>query len=98
VEGYAVEELIRHLAWLSRLELREEEEHLLARRLEAARRVIDRLLEADVADVEPLFHPSEREGRLREDKPQPGLQREEALANAAKVERGYVVAPRTVEE
>jgi len=89
---------VEHLAWLSRIELSEEERERLRARLEKARRIVDRILEAPVEGVEPLFHAAEAEGRLREDEPRAGLSREEALLNAAKTEEGYIVAPRTVEE
>ena len=90
--------LLRHLAWLARIEVSPEEERVLARRLEKARRVIDRVLEAPVDEVEPLYHAAGVEGPLREDEPRPSMDREAMLANAAKTENGYVVAPRTVEE
>ena len=90
---------IRHLAWLSRLELSEEEARELKRRLNAMRTLIDRLLNADTENVEPLYHPNEDEaGKLRDDVPGTGLERDYALLNAAKIEKGYVVAPRTVED
>ena len=92
-----MEELLRHLSWLSRLQLNEDEEEMLAARLHSARSLIDRLLEADVA-ADPLYHPLEKEGLLRADEPRGSLPRDLALVNAAKVEKGYVVAPRTVEE
>ncbi len=92
-----MEELLRHLSWLSRLQLSEDEKEMLAARLRSARSIIDRLLEADVA-AEPLYHPLEKEGLLRDDEPQGSLPKDLALMNAAKVERGYVVAPRTLED
>lgn len=89
---------IKHLAWLARIELTEEEAKELEERIRRARILIDRLLEAPVEGVEPLYHAAGTEGRLREDAPMPGLRREEALANAARSEKGFFVAPRTVEE
>lgn len=89
---------IAHLAWLARLALSEEEEEELRKRLRKARRLVDRILEARVEGVEPLYHPHDMEGRLREDEPLPGLDRESVLANAAQTEDGYIVGPRTIEE
>jgi len=89
---------LEHLAWLSRIRLSEEEREAIRRRLEAARRLVDRLLEAPIGDVEPLYHPSDEEGLLREDEPRPGLPRELALMNAARTEKGFIVGPRTLEE
>jgi aspartyl-tRNA(Asn)/glutamyl-tRNA(Gln) amidotransferase subunit C len=89
---------ISHLAWLSRLEIREEEVRELEKRLNALKKLIDRIIGLELRDVEPLYHPLESEGKLREDTPSKGLDRETALTNAARVENGYVVAPRTVED
>ncbi|KSW12216.1 hypothetical protein CF15_05525 [Pyrodictium occultum] len=88
---------LEKLAWLSRISLGEEAEEL-RRRIERARRLIDKLLEARLEGVEPLYHSTGSEGLLREDKPSGSLDRERALLNAARVEKGFVVAPRTVEE
>ncbi len=89
---------VKHLAWLSRLRLDDAEAKELQKRLDSMRKLIDKLLAAPTTDVEPLYHPLEAEGKLRDDTPAPGLSRDEALSNAAKTEKGYVVAPRTVEE
>ncbi len=89
---------ITHLAWLARLSLSKDEEEELKRRLVKARQLIDRVLEAEVEGVEPLYHPHGMEGRLREDEPLPSLDRGDALLNASRTEDGYIVGPRTVEE
>jgi len=89
---------ILHLAWLSRLRLSEDEKRELESRLDTMRQLIDSLLSVSVTDVEPLYHPLEAPGKLRDDVVVQGLRREDALRNAARVEDGYVVAPRTVDE
>lgn len=98
VAGLGEEVDVRHIAWLARIELGEEEVEEFRRLVRSVRKLIDKLLEANVEGLEPLYHPLEQEGLAREDKPLRGMGREEALMNAARVERGYVVAPRTVEE
>ncbi|BES81482.1 Asp-tRNA(Asn)/Glu-tRNA(Gln) amidotransferase subunit GatC [Pyrodictium abyssi] len=89
---------IRNLAWLSRISLDEEEAEELKRRTMKARKLIDVLLEARLEGVEPLYHPIDKEGLLRADEPSKSLDSEAALLNAAKTEKGFIVAPRTVEE
>lgn len=89
---------IRNLAWLSRISLDEEEAKELKRRIMKARKLIDVLLEARLEGVEPLYHPIDKEGLLRVDEPSKSLDNEAALLNAAKTEKGFIVAPRTVEE
>ncbi|NPA05769.1 MAG: Asp-tRNA(Asn)/Glu-tRNA(Gln) amidotransferase subunit GatC [Crenarchaeota archaeon] len=89
---------IDHLAWLARLQLSEDEKEEIRRSIERIMEFINRLLEAPVEDVEPLYHPLDKEGLLRPDEPSPGLSQEEALMNAAATENGYFKAPRTLEE
>ncbi len=89
---------VDHLAWLARLSLSDDEKEEIRRSIEKIMEFINRLLEAPVEDVEPLYHPLDKEGLLRPDEPRPGLSQEEALMNAAETEDGYFKAPRTLEE
>ncbi len=90
--------LIKHLSWLSRINVSEEEADELKQRIEAVKRLIDRLLEARVEDVEPLYHPHDKQGLVRPDTPEESLRQEDALLNPAKTENGFIVGPRTVED
>jgi aspartyl-tRNA(Asn)/glutamyl-tRNA(Gln) amidotransferase subunit C len=90
---------VKHVAWLARIELDEDEVEEFKRLISSVRSLVDKLLEANVEGVEPLFHPLDVEGVKREDKPSGAmLDREKVLMNAARSENGYIVAPRTVEE
>ena len=89
---------IRNVAWLSRISLDEEEAEELRKRIIKARKLIDVLLKAQLEGIEPLYHPIDKEGLLRADKPSKSLDNKAALLNAAKTEKGFIVAPRTVEE
>ncbi|ABM80960.1 Asp-tRNA(Asn)/Glu-tRNA(Gln) amidotransferase subunit GatC [Hyperthermus butylicus] len=89
---------VKHVAWLARIQLSDEEVELFKRLVNSAMKLINKLLEAPVEDVEPLYHALDKEGLLRSDKPSIHLDRERVLANAAKSQEGYIVAPRTVEE
>ena len=91
-------DLVKHLAWLARLRVSEDEAEEVLRDIEALRSLIERVLEAPVEGVEPLYHPLDLQSPLREDEPRPGLSQEEALLNAAAAEKGFFRAPRTVEE
>jgi aspartyl-tRNA(Asn)/glutamyl-tRNA(Gln) amidotransferase subunit C len=99
VDNLAEDVDIRHIAWLARIELSEGEIEKFKRLIKAVRSLVDKLLEANVENVEPLYHPLEVEGVKREDKPSGGMMdREKALMNAARTEKGYIVAPRTIEQ
>ena len=90
--------LIRHLSWLSRIRVSGEEADELMQRIKAVRRLIDKLLEARVEGVEPLYHPHDKQGIVRPDTPGNSLRQEDALLNSAKTVNGFIVGPRTVED
>ncbi len=90
------EERVKHLAWLARLELSEEE---VARFTGQLAKVLDYfkvLDEAEVEGVEPAFNVLGLTNVMRDDEPGPTLSQEEALANAPAREDGYVEAPAMV--
>ncbi|HIQ55388.1 MAG TPA: Asp-tRNA(Asn)/Glu-tRNA(Gln) amidotransferase subunit GatC [Pyrodictium sp.] len=91
-------ELLNHLMWLARLELTDDEKRRVAVDLENIVEFINKLFEVEVKDIEPLYHPLDKEGLLREDIPKEQLRQEEVLMNAAASEKGYIKAPRTIEE
>jgi len=92
------DELLDHLTWLTRLELTDEEKKRIIADLQNIVEFINKLFEAKVEDVEPLYHPLDKEGLLRDDIPKEHLRQEDVHMNAAASEKGYVKAPRTIEE
>ncbi len=91
-------ELAKHLSWLTRIAVSEEEAEEILKDIESLKKLVDRVLEAPVENVEPLYHPLDITGLLRDDEPVEGLSQEEALFNAAETEKGFFKAPRTVEQ
>jgi aspartyl-tRNA(Asn)/glutamyl-tRNA(Gln) amidotransferase subunit C len=90
------EERVRHLAWLARLDLSDEEVARFTRQLAEVLDYFKVLDEADVEGVEPAFHVLGLSNVMGEDEPRPTLSQEEALANAPAKEGGYVKAPAMV--
>ena len=91
-------EEVRHVAWLARLELNEEEVDRLRADLDV---ILDHMAELeaiDVTEVEPAFHVPGLTARLRADEPITSLSRETALEAAPSVEEGAFVVPRTVRD
>lgn len=89
---------VRHIAWLARLELTEEE-------LQALKADLARILEhfralkaLDTTGVEPLAQAVASGHVLREDVPRPGLTRERALVNAPETDGEHFVVPAVFEE
>ena len=88
------EKEVEHVAWLSKIELSEEEKRLFTEQFNSILeyfRVID---EADTEDVPPTYHAVELANVLREDAVEPSLSRDKALANASNREKGFFKAPK----
>ena len=87
-------EVVRHVARLARLALSDEEVERFSHELGAVLEHVDALAQVDVTGVEPLVHPFALVGRLREDVPAPGIDRENLLEGAPSVEDGMFRVPR----
>lgn len=90
------ENVVRHVANLSKIELRDEEIESFKADFEKIIDFFNQLDEID-ADVEPTYHVLPLKNVFREDLPKKGLDREEALMNARHKEDGYFKGPRVVE-
>jgi aspartyl-tRNA(Asn)/glutamyl-tRNA(Gln) amidotransferase subunit C len=75
-------EQVLHVARLARLRLDEEEVARMSRELSTILDHIEKIGELDLDGVEPTSHVVELQNVLREDSPQPSLERERALAGA----------------
>lgn len=89
-------ERIARLAYLARIELKEEEKAELATQLN---RILDSFKDLDslsLDGVEPTYHAINVTNILRGDEVRDGLSQEEALSAAKKKEKGFFVAPKIV--
>lgn len=91
-------ERVRATADLARLDLRDEEVAPLAAQLQKILQHIAALDALDTSQVEPTRHVTAMACALRADVPVPGVDREEALAQAPRAELGAFVVPQFVEE
>lgn len=91
-------EVVRKVARLSRIELREGEEEGLAEQLGSIVRYFDKLQELDTTEVAPLVHAVERTDVLAEDIVAPSLSPEQALANAPRQDGSRFLVPRVLGE
>lgn len=96
MEEKLTEELVKHLAWLARLELDEAEVKSFTEQLSKVLDYFKILDEAEAEGIEPAFNVLELSNVMREDEPGPTLSPEEALANAPLKEGEYIEAPRMV--
>jgi aspartyl-tRNA(Asn)/glutamyl-tRNA(Gln) amidotransferase subunit C len=75
-------EEVGKVSLLGRLVLTEEELGKMTSQLGAILQYMELLAEVDTEDVEPMAHPLDASNVFREDKAQPSLNRDEALASA----------------
>ena len=91
-------EQVEHVARLARLELAAAEVEEYRAQLE---RVLEHMAELDAVSVEGVpatFHPAADSAPLRDDEVGPSLPRDEALANAPRVEEAGFAVPRVLED
>ncbi|NPA57836.1 MAG: Asp-tRNA(Asn)/Glu-tRNA(Gln) amidotransferase subunit GatC [Aquificae bacterium] len=89
-------ETVIKVAKLSKLQLTEEEVELFSHQLSDILKFIEKLEELDTEDILPFYELNRQEAPMRDDEPEKGLTREEALANAPQTENGFFVVPRVV--
>ncbi len=88
---------LEHIAWLSRLELSEEDKEKYTPKLNSVLDYFGELDEVDTEGVEPTYHILPMNNVFREDEintPVKPLTQEEALSNAPKKQDGFFKAPR----
>lgn len=85
------------LAKLARLNLTAEEKDLFGRQLADIINYMDTLNELDTADVPPTSHVIALRNVMRDDLPQPGLDREAALSNAPDRTEKFYRVPKIIE-
>jgi len=91
------QELVAHIARLSRLELTREELDRYGLQLSTILEYFSRLLELPTEGVETTSHPIPVTNVFREDVVRPSLPVEEVLAMAPQTREGYFVVPRVLE-
>lgn len=89
-------ERTERLAWLARIELSPDEVERFTKQLNRILEFAGALDTPELEGVDPTFHVLDMTNRFRDDVEEHGLEREEALASAAKVKEGFIVAPRIV--
>lgn len=90
------DELVDKLAMLSRLQFNETEKVSIKQDLEKMIRFVDKLNELDTTGVEPLMHISSNVNILREDEPNQGCSREEALINSPLKDEQFFKVPKVI--
>jgi aspartyl-tRNA(Asn)/glutamyl-tRNA(Gln) amidotransferase subunit C len=87
-------EQVAHVARLARLQLSEEELIQFTGQLASVLEYAAEIAELDVGDLEPMAHPLPLHNVLREDNPEPTLDRDVVLAEAPAAEDHRFKVPR----
>ena len=90
-------EQLLHVAALSRLKVKPEEEEMLISQMGAIIDFADKLNDLDVENVKPTAQALEIKNVFREDEQKTIFNRKEVLKNAPVQEDGYYVVPKIVE-
>lgn len=88
--------MIDQLAYLARLEFKDEEREAIKKDLERILQFVDKLQELDTDGVDPLIYLSDRINNLREDKVVKTISHEEALKNAPDADSDYFRIPKVI--
>ncbi len=92
------EEIIDHIAHLSRLEFEGEDKKLIIQDLERIVGMMDTLQQIPTDDVEPLIFMTDEYNALREDVAEVSLSQEEVLKNAPKKDSDYFRIPKVLDK
>lgn len=92
------DEIVDHIAHLSRLEFIGEEKDAIKSDLEKIIGFMGQLNEVDTTNIEPLIFMSDEVNRLRDDVPQVTITHEEALRNAPKKDSDYFRIPKVLDK
>jgi len=90
-------EQVEHVARLARLGLTEAEKEMFTVQLSRILEHVRRMEQLDTRDVPPTYHVVALQNVLREDKPQPSLERDEVLSQAPDAEAGCFKVPKITE-
>lgn len=90
--------LIDNLAALARLQFSEKEKAVVKQDLHRMIQFVDKLNELDTTGVEPLLHMSSHVNRLREDRIEGSISRDEALRNAPDSDGTFFKVPSVIKK
>ncbi len=91
-------DIIDHIAHLSRLEFEGEKKEAIRDDLQRIVSFMDKLQEVDTDNVEPLIFMTNEVDHLRDDVPEVSVSQDEALKNAPKKDSDYFRIPKVLDK
>lgn len=92
------EEIVDHIAHLSRLEFEGDKKQAILKDMENIISFMDKLSEVDTSNVQPLIFMNEEYNNLREDVANVTVTQDEALKNAPKKDSDYFRIPKVLDK
>ncbi len=92
------DEMVDHLARLSRLRFEENEKEEIKSDLQKMIAFVEKLQEVDTTGVPPTMHMTDNANILREDEVKPMISREEALLNAPNTDGTFFKVPKVIKK
>lgn len=92
------DELVDHLAHLSRLRFTDAEKKEIREDLEQMIQFVDKLNEVDTTGLEPILHMSTEINRLREDVVKGSVSSADALKNATDAQGSFFTVPKVIKK
>ena len=89
---------VEKIARLAKLQFSKSEKEKIARQLDQIVVYMNKLNELETESVQPVSHVVGLKNIFREDKCEPWLQQEEALANAPESKKGYFSVPKVIKK
>ncbi len=91
------DKILSQVEKLAKLNVSEAEKSLTIAKITGVLDALDKVNMADIADLEPLYHPLEIHQVMRSDNENPAIDREALQANAPQTERGLFLVPKVIE-
>lgn len=91
------QDTVKHLAWLARIKLDQEEMEYFAKQLDRVLEYIDKLKKIDISKIEPTSHVLSLKNIFREDKIGKSSSSNEVLTNAPSVDNNFFKVPRIIQ-
>lgn len=92
------DELVDHLARLSRLHFSDSEKQEIREDLEQMIKFVDKLNEVDTTGLEPVLHMSTEVNRLRDDEVKGSVSSAQALKNAVNSRDQFFTVPKVIKK
>lgn len=87
---------VEYIARLAKLSFSDEEKQIFVQQFNQILSYVEKLNELETQDIKPTSNPLNLTNVMRDDTVKPGLEQDEALANAPRSKHGYFSVPKVI--